>query len=363
MPDRSLRDKILGLFLLVGIALTGGLIYWLRGGIFGEVGFSFMVRFPKAGGINVGSTVRFRGVPVGRVKSISPESNVVKVEVAIDNPKLAIPKDSTVETIQSSLLGNTEIEIFPRAVLPEAEYDPLSPNCDNNAIICRGQEVSGQIGVSFTELLRESGRFFRQANEAELVAELKTTLKNAGEAAANISKLTGAFNRLLNTVDREITRFGSTAEAIASAADNVGTAARNADQLIQDSRTKLADTLDRISAAAKEAEELISSVRPLLQEGTLISDLRQLAKDAAQTATNLRQITGEFSDPATLNTLRETIESARVTFANAQKITTDLDELTGDPRFRQNIRNLIQGLSGLISDSPMPPPPRPKEQE
>jgi len=42
-----------------------------------------------------------------------------------------------------------------------------------------------------------------------------------------------------------------------------------------------------------------------------------------------------------------------VTFANAQKISSDLDELTGDPKFRSNIRNLVNGLSGLVSSGSM----------
>jgi phospholipid/cholesterol/gamma-HCH transport system substrate-binding protein len=40
-----------------------------------------------------------------------------------------------------------------------------------------------------------------------------------------------------------------------------------------------------------------------------------------------------------------------VTFQNAQKITSDLDELTGDPAFRDNLRELVNGLSGLVSST------------
>jgi phospholipid/cholesterol/gamma-HCH transport system substrate-binding protein len=34
-----------------------------------------------------------------------------------------------------------------------------------------------------------------------------------------------------------------------------------------------------------------------------------------------------------------------------EKITSDLDELTGDPQLRQNLRLLINGLSGLVSST------------
>ena len=49
--------------------------------------------------------------------------------------------------------------------------------------------------------------------------------------------------------------------------------------------------------------------------------------------------------------LQQTLDSARLTFENTQKITSDLDELTGDPTFRQNLRQLVNGLSGLVSST------------
>ncbi len=358
------RDGTLGLLIFGAIAATVGTFYWLRGGRLGESGFSFTVRFPQAGGLAVGSAVRFRGVQVGRVVSINPQTNAVEVKVAIDNPKLAIPLQSSVETIQGTLLGNTNIEIFPKTTLPETEgLDPTSPNCNAQLIICQGQTVPGAVGVSFTELLRDSGQFFRRVNDEQLFADLRSTLKNASIAAENISKLTTAFNRLLGVIDREVTRFGDTTTQIAQAAENVGNAANSADRLIRESRDRLANTLDSIASASREAEALLVSAQPLFQDGRLIADLQELASNASETARNLRKITGEFSDPATLNALKETIESARVTFANAQKITTDLDELTGDPRFRRNIRNLVEGLSGLVSDAPSPSGTKEKPSE
>jgi phospholipid/cholesterol/gamma-HCH transport system substrate-binding protein len=351
------RDGILGLLIFGSVVAIVGTFYWVRGGVLGEAGFKFVVRFPQASRLTVGSSVRFRGVQVGRVTGITPQTNAVEVQVAIDNPKLAIPLQSSVETIQGTLLGNTDIEIFPQTTLTAgADLDPTSPNCNAQLIICNGQTVSGSVGVSFTELLRDSGRFFRRINDDELFNDLRSTLKNASIAAENISKLTTSFNRLLGVIDREIVKFGDTTAVIAQAAENVGNAANSADAVIRESRDKLAQTLDSIANASREAEALLANARPLFQDGKLIADLQQLATSAAATASNLRKITGEFSDPVTLNTLKETIESARATFANAQKITTDIDELTGDPRFRRNLRNLIEGLTGLVSDAPRDPP-------
>ena len=132
----------------------------------------------------------------------------------------------------------------------------------------------------------------------------------------------------------------------------MGSVANSAQDLIEVNREKLAQTLDGIAAASREAQSLLASAKPLLNDGKLIANLQKLADNAAETSVNLRKVTGELSDPATIASLRETLDSARATFANAKKITADLDELTGDPKLRNNIRNLINGLGGLLSTAP-----------
>ncbi len=50
-------------------------------------------------------------------------------------------------------------------------------------------------------------------------------------------------------------------------------------------------------------------------------------------------------------TLQQLLDSSRAAFANLQKITSDVDEITGNPQLRQEIIRLIQGLSRLVSSS------------
>jgi len=128
--------------------------------------------------------------------------------------------------------------------------------------------------------------------------------------------------------------------------------ASSTQDLIEINREKLAQTLDGIAATSKEARSLLASVKPLLNDGKLIASLQQLTENAAETSANLRKVSGELNDPATIASLRETLDSARATFANTKKITADLDELTGDPKLRSNIRNLVNGLGGLLSNAP-----------
>ncbi len=366
MQSRTIREGTLGLLIVAGVAVLGGGVLWLRGFRGNDSGFSFAINFTDVSGLGVGSPVRFRGVQIGKVQSLQAESSSVKVSVAIDNPKLAIPRNSIVETNQSGFLNSTTIDIFPKANLAaDANFDPMSQNCDRNQIICRGLTVDGTTGVNFTQIIRETSQTMRKLNDSELLNSLNKTLKSTDEAAQSFKILANSANKLVNSFQGPVAQFSTTAAAISQAANNFSQTANKVDGLILENKEKLAQTLEGISSAAKEAKSLLASTRPLLDDGKFVTNLQKLSENAAETAANLRQLSTEVNNPNTIASLRETLDSARATFANTQKITADLDELTGDPKFRSNIRTLVNGLSGLLSSTPnliepVASPPKPE---
>ena len=310
MQRKTLRDGALGLFIIGGVVAFGGALLWLRGLQLSSSKFTFTIKIADASGLNNGSVVRFRGVEVGRVTALTAQTEGVDVQVSIENSRLIIPKNSIAETNQSGFLGNTNIDIFPPQdkLAIDPKMNPIAKDCNADLIICQGGEIEGIRGDS-------------------------------------ASKVIGTF-------EGQIVKFGDTADAISGAATKVGNVANSAQDLIEVNREKLAQTLDGIAATSNEARALLASAKPLLSDGKIIANLQQLAENAAETSANLRKVSGELNNPATMSALRETLDSARATFANAKKITADLDELTGDPKLRSNIRNLINGLGGLLSNAP-----------
>ena len=354
MQRKTLRDGALGLFIIGGIAVFGGGLLWLRGLQLNSSKFTFTIKLPDASGLNTGSVVRFRGVQIGRVTALNALSEEVVVQVAIDNSKLVIPKNSVAETNQSGFLGNTNIDIFPPTenLSLDPSLNPLASDCNSQLIVCQGGEMTGIRGVSFVALLKDTAVALRKINDQELIDNLNNTLTAAQVTARSIQKLSDSAARFMGTIEGQVSKFGDTADAISGAATRVGNVASSAQDLIEVNREKLAQTLDGIAATSREAQSLLASAKPLLSDGKLIANLQQLSENAATTSANLRRVSGELSDPATIAAFRETLDSARATFANAKKITADLDELTGDPQLRSNIRNLINGLGGLLSDAP-----------
>jgi phospholipid/cholesterol/gamma-HCH transport system substrate-binding protein len=126
------------------------------------------------------------------------------------------------------------------------------------------------------------------------------------------------------------------------------------DNLLTANRSTLVGALNNITETSNQLRLTVGNLSPSLNrltQGELINNLETLSANAAEASANLRNATQSLNDPKNAVLLQQTLDSARVTFENTQKITSDLDELTGDPNFRQNLRQLVNGLSNLVSST------------
>ncbi|OLP16161.1 hypothetical protein BST81_22420 [Leptolyngbya sp. 'hensonii'] len=367
MRTRTVREGSAGLLILLGIAFFGGLGLWLRGFNPSNRTYKAIVEFASARGIQVGTPVRYRGVTVGKIIAIRPGSNGVDVELQISPADLIIPRDSLVEASQSGLIGETFIDIIPQKSIPQGAISarPLDAGCDRTQIICNGSRLPGQAGASVDELIRSSIRFTRQLSDPNFVENVKVLTKNASAAAAGIARMTNELTGLTRAVRLEVgslsrsaqnttNSLALTATSIGTTADKFGFTALQINSLLVENRATLTSTLNNLSQASEQLQLSVRSLSPLLsrvEQGELLANLEQLSANAAQASANLRDLSKNLNDPTVIVRLQQTLDSARATFENAQKITSDLDELTGDPAFRSNLRRLVNGLSTLVSSA------------
>ena len=356
MRSRMVREGSVGLLILGGLGLFGGLILWLRGLNPGNRSFSVTVDFSTIGGVQTGSPVRYRGVTVGRIDRISPDPNGVAVQVAIAPADLIIPRDSEVTVNQSGLLGETVLDIVPRKSLPDGAVaaKPLDRNCNKELILCEGSRINGALGISTDELVRASIKFANVYSDPKFTGNINSLTKNSSDAAAQITILSKEVTGLVKSARQEVGTFSGTAKSISNAADQFGLTIAQVNSLVTANRATLVSTLDNLNQTSGQLRVTVTRLSPTLdrvQQGQLIQNLETLSANAAQASTNLRDVSVKLNNSSNLTVLQQTLDSARATFQNAQKITADLDELTGDPQLRDDLRNLIRGLSGLTSST------------
>ena len=121
--------------------------------------------------------------------------------------------------------------------------------------------------------------------------------------------------------------------------------------LLLNNQVGLVSILDNISASSDRLRAIMDTLTPVVTDGEFVQNLETLSANAAVASTDLRDIVEALNTSTNIVMLQQTLESARDVFQSAQKIMADVDELTGDPSFRNNVRDLINGLSGLVSST------------
>jgi phospholipid/cholesterol/gamma-HCH transport system substrate-binding protein len=363
------------------VGVFGIIILWLTRFTAAASSYKAFVEFANAGGMQKGAVVRFRGVKVGNISAIRPGPNNVEVEIEIANPNLIIPRDVKVEANQSGLINESIVDITPKSPLPsDANISkPLDRDCDPSLIVCNGSRLKGQIGISLDELIRSSTVFANLYTQPQIYDNLNNTLANASKAAAQVVVLSRDLSKLTQTTQKQLSGLSTATTSVANAADQISTSTakttnqfsntakelsltanqasqliKNLDTLLTSNRSSLVGALNNITATTTELRTTVSSLSPTLNrltQGELVQNLETLSANAAQASANLRDASTALNNPNNLLVLQQTLDSARLTFENAQKITSDLDELTGDPTFRENVRQLVNGLGKLLSST------------
>jgi phospholipid/cholesterol/gamma-HCH transport system substrate-binding protein len=363
MRSRTIREGSVGLLVLLGLGLFGGIVLWLRGFNPTNQSYRITLEFSDArgladvSGIQPGAVVRYRGIPVGRVLEARTTPNAVEVDAEITPATLVMPQNVAIEASQSGLIGETSIDIIPRSEVPTAllTANPLAADCDKQKIVCNGSRLEGQIGVSFKKLIDTTVQFADLFSNPEFFGEIRALTRNSSKAAAGVTTLTGEVTTLTKSVKQELGNISSaaatSATSVGRAADQIGLTAAQVNTLVDSNRSSLVSTLDNINQTSAQLQSLVGSLAPAIEGGDLVENLQTLSANAAEASGNLRNLTSAVGSAENVVLLQQTLDSARSTFQNAQKITADLDELTGDPAFRENLRNLVNNLSGLVSST------------
>ena len=443
MRSRTTREGSVGLLTLLGIGLFGALILWLRGVELGKRSYKFIVEFESASGIELGTSVRYRGIDVGEVVEIKPGLNGVDITLEIKPEDLTIPRDVFIQGNISSFIGTAQIDIIPRGRIPESEVsaNALSANCPQ-IIICNNDRLQGEAGIEMQQLLRAGIRLIDLYNDPELFNNVKIIAENTANASTEASKLakqlsdlsetvkremgglsqnlredvdnitgilqaevggltqtlegeiggltqilegeiggltntverdlgslTQTINREVNDISNQITTVTQTmkestekvssatvasANSVQEVANKFSLTVEQINAIVNTNRSTLVATLDNLEKTTEELAVLIENLSPIISEverGEFISNLEILSANAVEASANLRDISSDLNSPTNIIMLQKTLDSARATFENVQKMTSDLDDLTGDERFRESLKQIINGLGDLFSST------------
>jgi phospholipid/cholesterol/gamma-HCH transport system substrate-binding protein len=278
MSTQADKFKI-GLFVVSGLFLAVVVVIWLGASRFFEVSQTLVAYFTESvQGLETGSSVRFRGVPVGRIKGIrmAPDGRLIEVVLGLDR-SFKVTDDLGIKMNLMGLTGMKYLEMD--TFRPDQQKEPIVLNFEpgyrvvptypsdirelGTALENIFQKVKAlDVDRMSNNLLKVTSRLDTLLSDPKLDtagADAAETLRSLKETARKInyevsrSQLTKTITR---TFDKATEFFQESTEA-----------SRNADRLIRrtdNNLTNLSQKLDR------SADNLIDFTRMIKQKPSSI---------------------------------------------------------------------------------------------
>ena len=297
---RTVREALVGFSLLAAVAAGLGLWFWLKGISLNRGNWTIQASFQDAAGLATRSPVSFRGVLVGRVRSIKVNAQEVLADLEITDPSLRLARPVVARVGAGSLLGGDAMVSLLSAGVPQslAGPGPLDRGCDNSRMVC------------------DQGRV-------------------RGVEAPSLDSVTTTMQKLLDQADQErlVKRLALATDAFDKTADETRKLATQGQTFVGDAQ-KLVKGLNRV----------VGKTDPIVQNITAAS------VDARQASRSVKQLAGRLEQANTVNDLQATLANARRLTQRWDAVGGDVQKLTGDPSFVAGMRSVSVGLGRFFDD-------------
>ncbi|MEB3168271.1 MAG: MlaD family protein, partial [Synechococcaceae cyanobacterium] len=147
--------------------------------------------FEDAAGLAPRSPVLYRGVLVGRVKTLQVNERQVVAELEITDPDLRLSRPVLARVGTASLLGGDAVVslLSADATIPRSAPGPRERGCDNRRLVCERGEVAGMQAPNLESVTSTMQRLLDQADSARLVQRLAESTASFTRTAREAEKL------------------------------------------------------------------------------------------------------------------------------------------------------------------------------
>lgn len=294
--SKSIAEGGVGLFLVTGVGFFCAVFGWVSKQRMASLSTSYeaTMRFPMACGIEVGTPVRIRDVRAGQVRSVRPTLAAVEVVVDMVDETCIIPKNAKVEVNQHGLIAETMIDITPQLPLPEPKHSPLDVEAcrREGALICNGDSVDGETGVSLDDLVA-----------------------------------------IMTRLSRETEKHGL---------DKLFKAADTAEMMMRDAHP----LLDRVEKISAEIAPLLKSAN----DEDMLKSLQALVDNAAALADDVHELNRVVLTDENKGLIRDSIATLTETLRHVEGISGDVGKITGDDGTQYNLKQLVEALSRMLNE-------------
>lgn len=293
---------LVGSIVLVLVIGLGIFVAWMGRELESDQPARYLTYFTSnVTGLDVGSAVRYRGVPVGRVATIDIDpDNIARVRVVLGiNRNLHVPADATAQINYQGITGLRYVQITGGS--QDAERLPQTTEPPYPEIRARSAGVE-EILEAAPEMLERANALLGRlhailsAENVERIGRILADVETVTDAVAAHKDEVVVALRETTTLARRATEAAKIMVKVLGAAANDLHKARDlmihADQLLAELGPAILDTVTTYNQVGRTANGLIRDLRPGMTEfGSVgLYEIQRLIVDAQSLVRNLNAI-------------------------------------------------------------------------
>ncbi|WP_366655980.1 MlaD family protein [Fodinicurvata sp. EGI_FJ10296] len=259
-----------GAFVLTVAGLLLGFAFWLGLSSLTDRGDRYLIYFDGAvTGLQSGSQVRYRGIPVGQVSDIRVDpANIERVRVMIEvDPETPLRDDSFAMLQLAGLTGGSFVQISG------GSQDAAMPTIP--------------IGEDYPVIESQPSTLDSLTEQApDLLAQLLAVTNQAADLLSDDNL--DSVNRILSNAESISSDLSGQTEVIAATTDRVGGLMMNLDSLVTEFRVDVARISDRLDTILTSADDGLTLFQD--EAGATSAAARELLASAEQAANSLNTI-------------------------------------------------------------------------
>jgi virulence factor Mce-like protein len=289
-------------------------------------GYRFQVSFPEATQLAKEADVRISGVPVGKVKTIEPDTKtgLTVAVIEMESRYAPVKADTKAMLRQKTLLGETYVELTPGS--------PGSRSVPEDGTLAQGQVAPT---VELDEILRAFDPKTRKAWQTWMQAQaqgidgygrdINDALGNLGPFAEDTATLVDILNRQEGAVGRLISNSGVVFGALTERQGELRSLIRNSNRVFATTAARDRELQEAFVALPTFEDESRVTVRRLAEFATdtnpLVTQLRPAARELSPTLIDLSALAPDLK--RLFIELNPLIDASRTGFPAAQQVLRD----------------------------------------
>ena len=246
-----------GLFVIIGLAISFVTILWLGMSHYFEKGQHYVAFFDESvQGLDKDSPVKYRGVSVGRVQSISVASDSTMIQVILKMETESRPADELVAQLKSVGITGIMFVELDRKIKSDLKIS-LQPDLTSEypVIATKPSDIKQFIG-GVSDVLKQ----INALDIPGIVGGIKSTLDEIKLAVANLKMeaLSSSIRTSLDTFDRALI-------SVDKAATSFNDLSTNTDKMISLNEKELSDAISGFNQSMKNASLLVGEGAELIK--------------------------------------------------------------------------------------------------